>query len=115
MAGLRVPLPMSHPRPRGRRRPTWGQGGSLLLPCAALASATPCRFIPALSWCPRNPCAWGTGAEPVRNPQVLGNAAGFVIGPKAIDKRRVPEAMIANWTALRGKVQDVKDAIRGRS
>ena len=31
-----------------------GQDGSPGLSCAALASATPCRFIPALSWCPRN-------------------------------------------------------------
>src|SRR5579862_1692886 len=28
---------------------TPGQSGSLLLPCTALSSATPCRFIPALS------------------------------------------------------------------
>src|SRR5260370_12537398 len=69
MAGLRVPLSTPHPRPHGRRRMTRGQDGSLDLSCAALASATPCRFIPALSWCPRNPA-----------PRIqLGNSTTFLL------------------------------------
>ena len=35
--------------PSNRRRTTRGHGGSLRLPCRALASLTLCRFIPALS------------------------------------------------------------------
>src|SRR6266705_4661120 len=49
LAGPRVPLPTLRLRPCGHRRMTEGQGGSLDLSCAALASATPCRFIPALT------------------------------------------------------------------
>src|SRR5208282_6657841 len=48
--GLRVPLSTLHPHPYGCWRMTRGQGGSLILSCAALSSATPGRFIPALSW-----------------------------------------------------------------
>jgi len=44
---LRVPLSTLHPHPYGCWRMTRGQGGSLLLSCAALSSATPSRFIPA--------------------------------------------------------------------
>jgi hypothetical protein len=43
------PCPTLHPRPHGRRRMTRGLDGSLLLSSTALSSATPCRFIPALS------------------------------------------------------------------
>src|SRR4051812_15433639 len=50
MAGLRVPLSWLHPRPYDRPRRTRGQDGSLFLSCTALSSATPCRFIPALSF-----------------------------------------------------------------
>src|SRR5437870_3170832 len=46
------PCLLLHPRPCGRRRQTRGQDGALLLSCAALSSATPCRFIPALSLTP---------------------------------------------------------------
>ena len=46
------PCLLLHPRPHGRRRQTRGQDGALLLSCAALSSATPCRFIPALSPAP---------------------------------------------------------------
>ena len=42
-----VPLSALRPRPRGRRRMTRGQDGSLLLSCAALSSAPSRRFIPA--------------------------------------------------------------------
>jgi|RhiMethySRZTD1v2_1073278.scaffolds.fasta_scaffold70484_5 hypothetical protein len=38
MAGLRLPLSTLRRRPRGRRRMTRGQGGSLLLSCIELAS-----------------------------------------------------------------------------
>jgi hypothetical protein len=48
------PCLMLHLRPRGRRRQTRGQDGSLLLSCVALSSTTPCRFIPALSLTPRS-------------------------------------------------------------
>src|ERR1700694_5608485 len=52
MAGLRVPLSTLRPRPRGHQRMTRGQDGSLHLSCTAVASATPCRFIPALTLTP---------------------------------------------------------------
>src|SRR5260370_33991104 len=66
MAGLRVPLSTLRPRPRGHQRMTRGQDGSLLLACTAVASATPCRFIPALTPTPLSPnfIGWfGDGAS----------------------------------------------------
>jgi hypothetical protein len=45
------PMPLStlHLAPRGTRRKTRGQDGSLLLSCGALSSPTARRFIPALA------------------------------------------------------------------
>lgn len=47
----RPPMPLStlHLAPRGTRRKTRGQDGSLLLSCGALSSPTARRFIPALA------------------------------------------------------------------
>src|SRR5215467_1011755 len=44
-----VPLSTLHPHPYECRCMTRSQNGALLLSCAALSSATPYRFIPALS------------------------------------------------------------------
>ena len=52
MAGLCIPLSTLRPWCYHHRRMTRGQDGSLFLSCAALSSATPCRFIPALSLTP---------------------------------------------------------------
>ena len=52
---LRFPLSTLHPERHRSRRMTRGLSGSLLLPSTALSSATPCRFIPALSASPRFP------------------------------------------------------------
>ena len=49
MAGLCIPLSTLRPWCYHHRRMTRGQDGSLFLSRAALSSATPCRFIPALS------------------------------------------------------------------
>src|SRR4030095_13812498 len=43
---LCVPLSTLRPHPYEPRRMTRGQNGALLLSCAALSSATPCRFNP---------------------------------------------------------------------
>ena len=45
--GPPVPLFTLRRPPRGRRRKTRGQDGSLLLSCRALSTPTKCRFIPA--------------------------------------------------------------------
>jgi hypothetical protein len=52
MAGLPAPLSTLRPRPRGQRRMTRGQRGSLLLRCRGLSPPTPCRSPGALgSFC----------------------------------------------------------------
>src|SRR4029434_11022235 len=61
MPRLCVPLSTLRPHPYEPRRMTRGQNGALLLSCAALSSATPYRFIPALS---RLPCGLELFAAP---------------------------------------------------
>ena len=57
--GPSMPLSTLHPAPRGTRRKTRGQDGSLLLSCGALSSPTARRFIPTIA---------------------LAHARGFVLG-----------------------------------
>ena len=49
MAGLNFPVSTLHPSPHENRRMTRGQTGTLSLVCAALASTTYLRLLPALS------------------------------------------------------------------
>jgi hypothetical protein len=62
--GPSMPLSTLHPAPRGARRKTRGQDGSLLLSCRALSSPTTRRFIPTLAL-PRGRGSVITHEEPV--------------------------------------------------
>jgi hypothetical protein len=91
------PVPLA-PRCCHRRRMTRSQDGSLALSCTALSSATPCRFIPALSLTPRqDPTALysglGLGIPPLRELVWYQRSSTFARGAQQRLSDQLPSAV----------------------